>query len=66
MIVKIREVIGMSTKGFEDALQNAIHHALISQKNLTGARIMGQSIDIKDGKIIQYKVNAKLAYVWEE
>lgn len=66
MIIKVREVVGTSPKSFDDALQNAIHHALLYQKKLSGVKIVGQSVDVKDGKISEYKVNAKLAYVWEE
>lgn len=66
MIIKIREVIGASEKSFEDALQNAVHHGLIHQKNITGARVVGQSVEVKDGQITQFKVNVKLAYIWEE
>ncbi|PJE57889.1 MAG: dodecin domain-containing protein [Candidatus Portnoybacteria bacterium CG10_big_fil_rev_8_21_14_0_10_36_7] len=66
MIIKIREVIGTSEKSFEDALNNAVHHELMHQKKITGAKVVSQSAEVKDGKITLYKVGAKLAYIWEE
>jgi len=65
-IIKIRELIGTSTEGFEDALNKVVEHELKSGKNVTGAKILSQSVEVKDGKIISYKVNANVAYKWEE
>ncbi|TSC53873.1 MAG: hypothetical protein LiPW39_24 [Parcubacteria group bacterium LiPW_39] len=64
-IIKIRELIGTSTKGFEDALQNLVAHEVKAGKKVTGAKILSESVDVKDGKILEYKVNARVAYKWE-
>ena len=65
-IVKIKEIIGTSPKGFHEAFQNAINHACSEKKNVTGAKIVGHTVTIKNGKIIEYKVNVKIAYLWEK
>jgi hypothetical protein len=65
-IIKIREVIGTSEKSFEDALKTLVEHQVKAGKKVTGAKILSESAEIKDGKIIEYKVNAKVAYKWEE
>lgn len=65
-IVKIRELIGISNKSFEDALHQVVIHELKSEKNITGAKILAQSVDIANGKITNYKVNVNVAYKWEE
>jgi flavin-binding protein dodecin len=65
-IIKIRELIGTSEKSFDEALENLIEQQVKAGKNLTGARVLNQSVEVKEGKITEYKVNAKVAYKWEE
>jgi hypothetical protein len=65
-IVKIRELIGVSETSFEDALKNIVDHEIKNGKNVTGAKVISQSVTVENGKCKEYKVNAKLAYLWEE
>ncbi len=65
-LIKIKEIIGSSTKGFDDAFQGAVNQVCAQKKNVTGARILSQTADIKDGQIAEYKVNVKVAYRWEK
>jgi len=65
-IVKIKEIIGTSPTSFEEALKNAIDHIIAQKQNVTGAKIVGQTVEIKNGKIAEYKVNLKVAYRWEK
>jgi len=64
-IVKIKEVIGISPHSFEDALKEAIKQVCEQKKNVTGAKILGQSVTIRDGEIVEYKVNVNVAYLWD-
>ncbi|MCD6528436.1 dodecin domain-containing protein [bacterium] len=65
-IVKIKEVIGISPNSFEDALREAIKQVCEQKKNVTGAKVLSQSVTIKDGEIVEYKVNVNVAYLWEK
>ncbi len=65
-IIKVKEIIGTSPNSFEEALQNAINHACEEKQNVTGAKIVGQTVSIENGKIVEYKVNVKIAYRWEK
>ena len=65
-VVKVKELIGISPKSFEDALNEAIKQACGQKQNVTGAKILGQNVTIKDGKIVEYKVNVNIAYLWEK
>ncbi len=65
-IIKIRELIGTSPKSFDDALKTLVGHQVKAGKNVTGAKVLSQTVEVKDGKIAEYKVNAKVAYKWEE
>jgi hypothetical protein len=66
-IIKIRELIGTSEKSFEDALQNIVSHEneAAAGKTVTGIKVLGQSATVKDGKIVEFKVNASVAFMWE-
>jgi len=64
--IKIKEIIGTSPNGFHEAFQNTIDQACKEKQNLTGARILSHTVSIKDGKITEYKVDVKVAYLCEE
>ncbi len=65
-LIKIKELIGTSSKSFDDALKQAIDQACGQKKNVTGAKIVRQTVEIKDGQVFEYKVNLKIAYKWEK
>ena len=65
-IIKVKEFIGTSEKSFEDALKNIIAHICSHKQNVTGAKVLSQSVSVKDGKITEYKVNTTIAYLWDE
>ena len=60
--VKIIEIIGISTKSFDDAIVQALSKASKTVKGLTGFEVIKHMASVKDGKIKQYKVNLKLAF----
>jgi dodecin len=60
--VKIIEVIGISSKSFDDAIAQAVKKASKSVKGITGLEIIKQMASVENGKITQYKVNIKLAF----
>ena len=66
MTIKIVELIGISTKNFEDAVGQAVKRASKTVKNITGVDVLGQSCKVKDGKVSEYRVNIKVAFVVEE
>jgi len=65
-IIKIRELLGTSPKSFDDALQKVIDFVGKDKYNLTGIKIIDQSVSLDKGQIVEYKVNVKVAYKWEE
>ncbi len=65
-IVKIREIIGTSPNSFEDALNHIIEFVGKDKYNLTGIKIISQSVSLEKGKIVEYKITANVAYKWEE
>ncbi|MEO8232632.1 MAG: dodecin family protein [Ignavibacteriota bacterium] len=60
--VKVIEIIGISSKSFDDAIHQALDKASKSVKGITGFEVMKHMASVEDGKITQYKVNLKLAF----
>lgn len=64
-VIKVIELIGSSKKSFDDAMHQAIKRATKTLRNITGADIVGQKVVFKNGKIIEYRVQLKIAFVVE-
>ncbi len=60
--VKVIEIIGISSKSFDDAITQALKKASKTIKGINGFEVKRQMASVEDGKIIQYKVNLKLAF----
>jgi len=60
--VKIIEIIGISSKGFDDAIAQALKKASKTVKGITGFEVIKHLASVENGKIKQYKVNLKLAF----
>ncbi len=65
-LIKVKELIGTSSKSFEDALKQVVGQACRQKRNITGVSIVGQNVEIKDDQIAEYKVNVKVAYHWKD
>lgn len=61
--IKVIEVIGVSPDGFEDAVNEAVAKAAQSITGITGVEVQNLSASVKDGRIVRYKANVKLAFV---
>lgn len=59
---KIVELMGSSTRSFEDAIRNAILDAAESTRGITGAHVEHFSVKCENGEILEYKVNLKIAF----
>jgi dodecin len=60
--VKVIEIIGISSKSFDDAISQALKKASKSIKGITGFEVIKHMASVKDGKVTQYKANLKLAF----
>lgn len=61
-VYKTIEIIAGSSKGWESAAEEALKSASKSVKNITSIWIKDQSAQVKDGKITEYRVNAKITF----
>jgi dodecin len=62
LAVKIIELIGISKKGWEDAVQEAINKTGESIRNVHGVHVVGFKAKVEGGKITEYKANVKIAF----
>ena len=60
--IKIIELVGSSPSSWEDAVQKAVNEASKTIKGLRGVDVINQTAVIKDGKIVEYRANVKLAF----
>ncbi len=60
--IKIVELVGISKKGFDDAVAQAVKKASQSIKGISGVEVISQSAKVSNGKITQYRANVKLAF----
>jgi dodecin len=65
-VAKITEISATSTKGFEDAIHAGIARACKTLKNVKGAWVNGQKVDIENGKIKSYRVDLKVTFILED
>lgn len=64
-VAKVIELSSSSTKSFEDAINAGIARATKTMKNVEGAWIKEQKVQIKKGKIVGYRVNMNVTFVLE-
>lgn len=60
--VKIVELVGESNDNWEGAVRNAVNEACKTLDNVTGVHVDHFTADVKDGNIIDYKANVKIAF----
>ena len=65
-VAKVTEITATSTKSFEDAIKSGISHATKTLKNVRGAWISEQKIEITNNKISNYRVDMKVTFVLED
>ncbi|MFH1008228.1 MAG: dodecin family protein [Candidatus Latescibacterota bacterium] len=62
MMVKIIEILSTSPDSWEDAAQNAVTESGKTLRNITGVDVIGFKGEVKDGKIVTYKVHVRIAF----
>ena len=65
-VAKVSEITSTSSKGFEDAIQKGIKRASKTLKNITGAWIADQEVEIEKGRVTTYRVRMRVTFVLED
>jgi flavin-binding protein dodecin len=64
-VAKVIEICSESSESFEDAIEAGIHQANKTLKNVRGAWVEGQKVEVKDGRVTAYRVHLKVTFVLE-
>ena len=62
-VARVTEIIASSPTSFEDAVAVGVARACKTLKNVTGAWVQDQKVDVVDGKIACFRVNLKVTFV---
>ena len=61
--LKVIEIIGVSTKSFDDAVQQGVSKAAESISGITTVEVANMSAQVRDGQLTQYRATIRLAFV---
>jgi flavin-binding protein dodecin len=64
-VYKYIELTGVSSKSWEQAINNAITQASKSLRDLRVAEVLRQDVRIEKNKIAEYRVHLKLSFKYE-
>jgi flavin-binding protein dodecin len=62
-VAKVIEITAGSPTSFDDAVREGIERASKTVSNIQGAWIKEQTLDIENGKIVEYRVTMKVTFV---
>ena len=65
-VARVSEISATSEKSFEDAMQQGISRANKTLRNVKGAWIKEQQLDIEDGKVTRYRVNMLVTFILDD
>ncbi len=62
-VVKVIELVGESSKSFEEAVQNALDDAKKSVRDIRGVDVKAFNAVVKNDSIVAYRANVKIAFL---
>jgi flavin-binding protein dodecin len=65
-VAKVVEITSASPKSFEDAISAGIARASKTLEGIQGAWIKDQKVVVKDGKIMEFRVDMKVTFLLKE
>ena len=65
-VARVTEISSTSSKSFEDAVQQGVARACKTLRNVRGAWIKEQRVDVRDNAIAEYQVNLMVTFVLDD
>jgi hypothetical protein len=65
-VYKVIELVGTSTKSWEDAAAVAVERAAKSLEDLRIAEVVDMDLQIKDGKVQAYRTKLKVSFKYRD
>ena len=63
--MRVIELVGESKESWEDAAQRLVKRESAKHKHITGLDVLRSTAVVREGKIIEYRIDAKMAYAIE-
>ena len=64
-VAKVIEVTATSTESFDAAVKAGIEKSGETVRNIKGAWVSEQKVDVEDGKIVAYRVTMRISFILE-
>jgi len=64
-VYRVTEIIGTSTKSWEDAASNAVEAAARSLRDLRIAEVSKLDMKVEDGKVVAYRARVSLSFKYD-
>jgi dodecin len=64
-VYRITDVVGVSTKSWEDAARNAVATASKSLRDLRVAEVTKLDVKIDDGNVVAFRARVQLSFKYE-
>ena len=65
-VARVTEITARSSESFEDAIRTGIERAAETLRNVSGAWVKEQKVEIEDGRITQYHVDLMVTFVLDD
>jgi flavin-binding protein dodecin len=65
-VARVTEISATSKDSFEDAIRQGVARATTTLRNVTGAWVKEQRVEIRDGRIRNYQVNMLVTFVLDD
>jgi flavin-binding protein dodecin len=62
MVFKYIDILGESTKSFDDAVQNAITETALTVKDIRTAEVIKLNVIVSDDRIVEYQAYMRVAF----
>lgn len=62
-VARVTEITAASSKSVDDAIKTGIERASKTLRNVSGAWLQDTKIEVKDGRIAEYRVSLKVTFV---
>jgi len=64
-VAKVIEITAASEKSFDDAVEVGITKVEETLRNVKGAWVAEQKVDVEGGKVVAYRVTLKVTFILE-
>ena len=64
-VIIIREMVGTSAHSWSDAARQAVATASKTVRNIVTVEVVKSTAEVRDGEIVEYRVDVKIAFEYE-